>query len=380
MAQFFISYSRADAQFIGDLVPLLHETYGFASVFYDEQIPGGAKWWEVILEEIAVCELFIYLCSEDSLQSTYCQSELREAVRLHKRLLPIIVRPKTNYPYAGVGSSTTIPADIAQILRDTNCIDLSRGFRDRELGPKAAAKLYGAINKALGNATSNTLQPLTPNPTAQPQLSNPTNPNGGFKPLRLIVAAMITGMIAILALIIPLVTNGLSKSEIQETTLSPSPITQEIAAAILISSETPAPTSSAAAIVEPSNTPQPSATFSDLSLTVFRSGDSVAVCSHQQMDLSTLVINIGRNTTYTIGDIFPDSSNTLADSCWCLQQRNPVFTIYSHCLGSNTSVQQRVSDWRNSIVELMLDGEVVGQCEAQASSSQVYTCEFLSVR
>ena len=92
MADIFISYSRADRQFIDQLVPLIRRVHGNDSVWYDDDIHGGADWWQMILDEIGQCQLFVYLISNESLESPYCQAELREALRLNKTVLPVIVR------------------------------------------------------------------------------------------------------------------------------------------------------------------------------------------------------------------------------------------------------------------------------------------------
>lgn len=154
MARIFISYSRADRQFVDELVPLLRELYGQDCLFFDDQIPGGANWWSLILAEITSCDLFLYLCSNESLSSTYCQNEFREAFRLHKHLLPIIVRPKTAYP-------GNIPEDIADILRITQYIDLSLGFRDRDQSQKLTVRLFRAINLLLESEPDQPAQHLT---------------------------------------------------------------------------------------------------------------------------------------------------------------------------------------------------------------------------
>ena len=93
MARIFISYSRADRPFVDDLVLLLRRVYGHDGLWYDDDIHGGEDWWQTILAEIAACELFVYLISNDSLASPYCQAEMREALRLRKQILPVIVRP-----------------------------------------------------------------------------------------------------------------------------------------------------------------------------------------------------------------------------------------------------------------------------------------------
>lgn len=57
MARIFISYSRADRQFVEDLVPLLRRMYGH--VWYDDELLGGEDWWQMILSKIGDCDLFI---------------------------------------------------------------------------------------------------------------------------------------------------------------------------------------------------------------------------------------------------------------------------------------------------------------------------------
>lgn len=140
MLRFFISYSRSDRLFVDLLVPMLLPVYGNDSVWFDEQIPGGSDWWQLILQEIGRCDIFLMLISNDSLTSNYCQDECREALRLKKALLPIIVRPKTDiWSY--------VAPDLEGTLRKINYIDLSTGFKE----PKAVTSLYGAINKLVEN-------------------------------------------------------------------------------------------------------------------------------------------------------------------------------------------------------------------------------------
>jgi hypothetical protein len=138
VAHIFVSYSRADRQFADEFVPLLRRVYGHDSVWYDDQIHGGADWWRLILHQVADCDLFIYLISTDSLQSPYCQAEFREALRLQKQVLPVIVRPKTHYP-------GFVPDDLANLLRRTQYVDMSRGFKDHN----AFSSLYAAANRLL---------------------------------------------------------------------------------------------------------------------------------------------------------------------------------------------------------------------------------------
>lgn len=158
MARIFISYSRADRYFIDSLIPLILRVYGNNSVWFDDNIHGGGHWWEMILSEINKCDIFIYLVSNESLESTYCQAELMEALRLNKQILPLVIRPlKPDYP-------GDIDPELAVILRKTQYIDLSRGFKNEVNN----AKLWGAINQLLSLASEAPLIPITSIPTPEP--------------------------------------------------------------------------------------------------------------------------------------------------------------------------------------------------------------------
>jgi hypothetical protein len=71
MARIFISYGRADRQFVDEFVPLLRRVYGMDDVWHHDLIHGGTDWWQMILCKVAACDLFIYLISNDSLASPY---------------------------------------------------------------------------------------------------------------------------------------------------------------------------------------------------------------------------------------------------------------------------------------------------------------------
>ena len=154
MADTFISYSRADSAFVAEFIPLL-EGSGF-KIWYDQHIRGGEDWWQLILQQIAEADVFIYLLSNDSLESEYCRSEFLEAIRLNKRVLPIVVRPKTNLERGG---------DLAPILKKYNYVDLSNGAKDT----KGFASVVGALNKLKQQAQSVVVgSPSTPeHPTGQ---------------------------------------------------------------------------------------------------------------------------------------------------------------------------------------------------------------------
>lgn len=189
MARIFISYSRADRQFIDQFIPLIRRVYGNDSVWFDDDIHGGVDWWQMILNEIEKCDIFVYLISNESLESPYCQAELREALRLKKQILPVIVR-RLNPAYPG-----KIEDDLAVVLRRTHYVDMSGGFRDAN----TIASLYAALTRLLNAIPQQLLNPVTLTPTPEPPVPDKKKPDpniraayigGGF----VLIAAVIAGV------------------------------------------------------------------------------------------------------------------------------------------------------------------------------------------
>ena len=85
----FISYSRQNEPVVKHLVRGL-ETTG-KSVWYDLDLTGGDLWWEKILDKIRSCTVFIFVVSEEALQSKACMAELRYAAALGKPIVPVQV-------------------------------------------------------------------------------------------------------------------------------------------------------------------------------------------------------------------------------------------------------------------------------------------------
>jgi hypothetical protein len=131
----FISYSHSDDTILDRIVPQIEKVFGNGSVWFDKDLTGGDKWWKRILEEIGNSIIFMYLISDKSLESEYCQKELREAARLDKKILPVHVRRLNDK------SLSKIPDDLDKVLNDTQYEELL------EETPENYAKLFGAIYK-----------------------------------------------------------------------------------------------------------------------------------------------------------------------------------------------------------------------------------------
>ena len=87
MPAIFLSYARNDAALAQILVSDLRELG--STVWLDEETSGGQDWWNLILEQIRACEVFVYALSSASLDSLSCTRESTYAVALGKPVLPI---------------------------------------------------------------------------------------------------------------------------------------------------------------------------------------------------------------------------------------------------------------------------------------------------
>jgi hypothetical protein len=75
MTDVFISYSRRDKEFVEVLHKAL-EASCFRSWIDWQDIPPTSEWWKEIEAGIEEAHTFIFIISQDSLASKYCQEEL----------------------------------------------------------------------------------------------------------------------------------------------------------------------------------------------------------------------------------------------------------------------------------------------------------------
>jgi hypothetical protein len=158
MAQIFISYSRVDLAFVEQLYKRLQQMRTRTIIWYDKAphgLLGGDKWWDSILDAIAASEVFIYVLSNESVQSRYCQAEYQEARRLCKQIITIQAREKTI---------------VTGELADIQYVDMKNGVDD----PDGLASLSGALERQF--ALAKRLRPLTMERTPKPVEDAPSSP------------------------------------------------------------------------------------------------------------------------------------------------------------------------------------------------------------
>jgi formylglycine-generating enzyme required for sulfatase activity len=152
MAKFFISYSRVDKDtFTEPFIAVLTKVYRPPRhlIWWDEHLRGGDVWWQEILRQVAECDIFIYLLSNESVTSPYCKAEYAEARRLQKQIITVQVRDRTQ---------------ITDDLADIQYVDMKRGVDDAAAQPL----LFGAINEQIER-----IPPRKPRALWMPQTPRP---------------------------------------------------------------------------------------------------------------------------------------------------------------------------------------------------------------
>jgi hypothetical protein len=91
----YIIYSREDLDFADQLGAAL-ATYGFSTSLDRHQLTEGEEWKRRLGHLIADSDTIIFVLSPSSAQSQICAWEVDEAVRLRKRVVPVVHRPLEN--------------------------------------------------------------------------------------------------------------------------------------------------------------------------------------------------------------------------------------------------------------------------------------------
>lgn len=113
----FISYSHDDTGITEQLAEFLGRTFHSNNVWFDrspEGVRGGTTWWDDIVKHISDCDVFIFMISNESLESKWCTKEFQEARHQGKYILPIQVRRTLK----------TVP----DWLNKTQVVNMTKGF------------------------------------------------------------------------------------------------------------------------------------------------------------------------------------------------------------------------------------------------------------
>jgi len=83
----FISYSSKDRSIVEKLASELIQQG--RTVWYDQNLVGGQKWWDIILGNIRACDVFLFALSKNSAESKPCRAELKYATQLNRHVIPL---------------------------------------------------------------------------------------------------------------------------------------------------------------------------------------------------------------------------------------------------------------------------------------------------
>ena len=83
----FISYARLNMTMAEALVRDLHALGHQA--FYDQDLTGGQRWWDTLLDQIQAADVFVPVLSDEYRESQACRVEAEWADALHVSFLPV---------------------------------------------------------------------------------------------------------------------------------------------------------------------------------------------------------------------------------------------------------------------------------------------------
>src|SRR5205807_3103675 len=84
----FISYSRRDSS-AADSLAAAFVTRGFDVRIDRRDLPFGEKWQAELADLIRASDTIVWLISERSVASEWCKWELKQALQLNKRIIPV---------------------------------------------------------------------------------------------------------------------------------------------------------------------------------------------------------------------------------------------------------------------------------------------------
>jgi hypothetical protein len=120
----FISYSgdnKADVRQLADHL----EKLGWEA-WFDSSLHGGQDWWQVILHQIQVCDVFIPIISAEALDSIACAREFDWAEALGRPVCPVAFEPRwTGLPRRYETAQSVDYSDPAPAARAQAAINLA---------------------------------------------------------------------------------------------------------------------------------------------------------------------------------------------------------------------------------------------------------------
>ena len=91
----FVSYSHRDKAVVYPFIAALQKEF---NVWFDEGIHYGSEWEEEIVKKLHDCSVFIFMISNNSIESENCKDELYSARELKKNFINILLDENVELP------------------------------------------------------------------------------------------------------------------------------------------------------------------------------------------------------------------------------------------------------------------------------------------
>lgn len=168
MNDVFISYSRRNTEFARRLIEQLNLSGKNSWVDWEGISLISPNWWEEIKRGIESADSFLFITSPESMASIVCNMELNYAIKLGKRIIPLIYQDvKSQEAFATIADFTPDPAMIER-LEGANPLKMAQHnwrslshinwiyFRESDDFNTSYQKLIGAVDTNLDYVRAHT--------------------------------------------------------------------------------------------------------------------------------------------------------------------------------------------------------------------------------
>ena len=179
----FISFAHIDEVLVGALARILADADH--EIWWDDELQVGDDWEAELLRQIAGCDVFLCVASDDSAESEWCRWELAQARALSKIIVPVMVRPGAKLPRE---IASLQYADLSSGVSDDRAVRLIQGLaRLRQtMAPEAAsaspsprgfpARFTRPLPKSYRTVAQGYLRPAAPDSVAYEWPKTPASP------------------------------------------------------------------------------------------------------------------------------------------------------------------------------------------------------------
>jgi molecular chaperone DnaK len=178
----FISFAHIDAVLVDALARLLADAGD--EIWWDDKLQLGDDWEAELMRQIAGCDAFLYVASDDSAESEWCRWELAQARALSRIVVPVMVRVGAKLPRE---IASLQYADLSSGAGDDQALQLIQGLARlrQKMAPDASsaspnprgfpARFTRPLPKSYRTVGQGYLRPMAPDSVAYEWPKSPTS-------------------------------------------------------------------------------------------------------------------------------------------------------------------------------------------------------------